>query len=99
MPQHFRAITVASVLLCAAASAQAATEITWWHSMTGALGERVAGLADQFNKSQSNYKVNAVYKGAYDESMSANRCRPRLRPTVPAMRPTSCRYSRSAPPP
>jgi sn-glycerol 3-phosphate transport system substrate-binding protein len=71
MPQHFRAITVASVLLCAAASAQAATEITWWHSMTGALGERVAALADQFNKSQSNYKVNAVYKGAYDESMSA----------------------------
>jgi sn-glycerol 3-phosphate transport system substrate-binding protein len=54
-----------------AASAHAVTEITWWHSMTGALGERVAGLADQFNKSQSEYKVNALYKGGYDESMSA----------------------------
>src|SRR6195952_1766998 len=39
--------------------------------MQGALGERVAALADQFNKSQSEYKVNAVFKGAYDESMSA----------------------------
>ena len=71
MQHRIRAITVATVLLCAGASAQAATEITWWHSMTGALGERVAALADQFNKSQSDYKVNAVYKGAYDESMSA----------------------------
>ena len=71
MQHRIRAITVAAVLLCAGASAQAATEITWWHSMTGALGERVAALADEFNKSQSEYKVNAVYKGAYDESMAA----------------------------
>ncbi|NDP60908.1 MAG: sn-glycerol-3-phosphate ABC transporter substrate-binding protein UgpB, partial [Oxalobacteraceae bacterium] len=54
-----------------AASAQAVTEITWWHSMTGALGDRVAGLADQFNKSQSDYKVNAAFKGNYDEAMAA----------------------------
>jgi sn-glycerol 3-phosphate transport system substrate-binding protein len=27
-------------------SAQAATEIQWWHAMGGALGERVAEIAD-----------------------------------------------------
>ncbi|MGH8810270.1 MAG: sn-glycerol-3-phosphate ABC transporter substrate-binding protein UgpB, partial [Noviherbaspirillum sp.] len=61
----------ASMLAMMTASAQAATEITWWHSMTGALGERVAGLADQFNKSQSEYKVNPIFKGSYDEAMAA----------------------------
>ncbi len=59
--------------LCAATltSAHAATEITWWYSMTGALSDRVLGLADQFNKSQSEYKVVATYKGGYDEAMAA----------------------------
>ena len=52
-------------------SAHAVTEITWWHAMTGALGERVNGLAEQFNKTQSDYKVTAVYKGSYDEAMAA----------------------------
>ena len=32
-------------------SAQAATEIQWWHSMTGALGDRVNDIADKFNTS------------------------------------------------
>lgn len=52
-------------------SAYAVTDITWWHSMTGALGERVVGLADQFNKSQSDYKVTPVFKGSYDEALAA----------------------------
>jgi sn-glycerol 3-phosphate transport system substrate-binding protein len=52
-------------------SAYAVTDITWWHSMTGALGERVVGLADQFNKSQSDYKVTPVFKGNYDEALAA----------------------------
>jgi hypothetical protein len=51
-------------LLAGANLAHAATEISWWHSMTGALGERVAALADEFNHSQSEYKVNQVFKGA-----------------------------------
>lgn len=54
-----------------AGSAQAVTEISWWHSMTGALGDRVSGLAEQFNKSQSEYKVTPVYKGNYEEAMAA----------------------------
>ncbi len=52
-------------------SAHAAVEVQWWHSMTGALGDRLNNLADRFNKSQSDYKVVPVFKGAYAESMSA----------------------------
>ncbi|MEO5692459.1 MAG: sn-glycerol-3-phosphate ABC transporter substrate-binding protein UgpB [Usitatibacter sp.] len=51
--------------------AQAQTEIQFWHSMGGALGDKVASLAEQFNKSQNQYKVVAVYKGSYPESMTA----------------------------
>lgn len=52
-------------------TAYAATEITFWHSMEGALGDRVNGLVSDFNASQSDYVVNASYKGAYGESMNA----------------------------
>jgi sn-glycerol 3-phosphate transport system substrate-binding protein len=71
MSISIRAIAAACALLGASSFAHAATEIAWWHSMTGALGERVASLADEFNRSQNDYKVNVVFKGNYDESMSA----------------------------
>src|SRR5436309_13560579 len=58
-------------LACAATTAQAVTEIQWWHSMTGANNDRVNALAKRFSDSQKDYKVNAVYKGSYPESMAA----------------------------
>ena len=51
--------------------AQAQTEIQWWHSMGGALGEWVNDLATEFNASQKDYKVVPTFKGAYDQSMTA----------------------------
>jgi sn-glycerol 3-phosphate transport system substrate-binding protein len=51
--------------------AQAQTEVTWWHSMGGALGEWVNDLAKDFNSKQKDYKVTPVFKGTYDESMTA----------------------------
>jgi len=54
-----------------AASAQAQTEIQWWHSMTGANNDKVNELAAKFNASQKDYKVVATYKGGYPESMTA----------------------------
>ena len=54
-----------------AANAHAQTEIQWWHSMGGALGEKLNDLATKFNASQKEYKVNAVFKGSYPESMTA----------------------------
>ena len=53
------------------ASAYAQVEIQWWHSMGGALGERLNGLADKFNASQKDYKVVTAYQGSYPESMTA----------------------------
>ncbi len=49
---------------------QAATEISWWHAMGGALGESVNDLAKRFNDSQSDYVVVPVYKGNYTETMT-----------------------------
>ena len=51
--------------------AQAQTEIQWWHSMGGALGEWVNDLAKDFNASQKDYKIVPTFKGTYDESMTA----------------------------
>ncbi|MFT4190309.1 MAG: sn-glycerol-3-phosphate ABC transporter substrate-binding protein UgpB [Comamonas sp.] len=61
----------AGLTLAAALPALAATEIQWWHSMTAVNNEWVNDLARQFNESQSDYKVVPVYKGSYDESMTA----------------------------
>ena len=51
--------------------AQAQTEVQWWHSMGGALGEWVNDLAKEFNSSQKEYKITPTFKGSYDESMTA----------------------------
>ncbi|MFT9636401.1 sn-glycerol-3-phosphate ABC transporter substrate-binding protein UgpB [Alcaligenes phenolicus] len=58
-------------LIASIGTAQAATEIQFWHSMEGALGERVNALVKDFNASQSDYQVKASYKGNYGESMNA----------------------------
>jgi len=52
-------------VLAGAQGAAAQTEIQWWHAMGGNLGEVVNELAAGFNKSQSEYKVNPVFKGSY----------------------------------
>ena len=65
---HAAALAAATLL---ALPAQAQTEIQWWHSMTGALGDRVTEMATGFNASQKDYKVVPVYKGSYPESMTA----------------------------
>ncbi len=57
--------------LAMAGTAHAQTEIQWWHSMGGALGEWVNDLANDFNASQKDYKVVPTFKGAYDQSMTA----------------------------
>ena len=54
-----------------ASNVHAQTEIQWWHSMGGALGEKLNEVATKFNASQKDYKVNAVFKGTYPESMTA----------------------------
>ena len=69
--RRLASIAVALALAGAATGAQAVTEIQWWHSMTGALNDKVNEIATKFNASQKDYKVTPVYKGQYDESMTA----------------------------
>ena len=70
IPGYARA-AVAVALFGVAVSASAQTELQFWHSMTGALGDRVTDLAKRFNDSQKDYKVVPVFKGTYPESMAA----------------------------
>jgi sn-glycerol 3-phosphate transport system substrate-binding protein len=52
--------------------AQAATEIAWWHAMSGELGKQVEKLAADFNASQSDYRIVPSYKGNYTETVTAS---------------------------
>ena len=67
LPRLLSLATMAAIT----STASAATEISFWHSMEGALGERVHEVVEGFNKTQSDYKVVATYKGNYGESMNA----------------------------
>ena len=62
---------VALLATALASPVQAQTEIQWWHSMGGQLGEWVNSLAKGFNDSQKDYKVVPVFKGSYPESFAA----------------------------
>ncbi|WP_445928374.1 sn-glycerol-3-phosphate ABC transporter substrate-binding protein UgpB [Methylobacterium sp. CB376] len=48
----------------------AATELQLWHSLDGANGALVARIAEEFNASQSTYRVITIYKGPYAETIN-----------------------------
>jgi sn-glycerol 3-phosphate transport system substrate-binding protein len=52
-------------------AALAATELQWWHAMTGANNDVVVKLAEEFNAAQSDYKIVPAYKGSYPDTMNA----------------------------
>lgn len=67
--QRFAVGLAASITLLSSSAAFAQTEITWWHSMGSALGEKLEKIVADFNASQSEYKVVPSYRGEYEESM------------------------------
>ena len=88
-----KSMIAALALGFAATAAQAQTEIQFWHSMGGALGDKVNDLATKFNASQKDYKVVPGLQGHLPRVHDrGDRGLPRR-----AMRRTSCRSSRSAP--
>ncbi|ANK81172.1 MAG: sn-glycerol-3-phosphate ABC transporter substrate-binding protein [Rhizobiales bacterium NRL2] len=62
---------IAAAAMVFAGTAQAASEIEWWHAMGGKLGEKVEEIAQKFNASQDQFSVKPVYKGNYTETMTA----------------------------
>jgi sn-glycerol 3-phosphate transport system substrate-binding protein len=71
---HSRKLTaglLATSALLGAGSAQAQTEIQWWHAMTGANNDVIVRLAEEFNASQKDFKVVPAYKGSYADTLNA----------------------------
>jgi sn-glycerol 3-phosphate transport system substrate-binding protein len=63
------AAAIAAAVSCGPALAQ--TEIVWWHAHGGQLGETVNSIAEQFNASQSEIVLTPVFKGGYEDTLTA----------------------------
>jgi len=68
--RRFAAAGAAATMLAFATPAGAVTEIQWWHAMGGELGQKLEKVANDFNASQSDYKIVPVFKGSYPEAMT-----------------------------
>ena len=64
-------VIAALALLAGAAYAKNKTEIYFWHAMDGQLGGAVGELVKQFNETQEEFVVKALYKGTYPEVMAS----------------------------
>ncbi len=64
-------LTTSAILGALTSPAWAQTEITFWHAMGGSLGETVNQMATDFNASQSDYVITPVFKGTYEETLTA----------------------------
>lgn len=64
-------IGAVTALSLAGAAQAAPKEINFWHAMGGQLGEITDKFAADFNASQSEYQINAIYKGDYTETMTS----------------------------
>ena len=64
-------VFVVAIAAALSFSAQAQTQIQWWHAMPGPLGEWINDLAKDFNASQKDYVVVPTYKGTYGEAFTA----------------------------
>jgi sn-glycerol 3-phosphate transport system substrate-binding protein len=66
-----RAAAAVALTLALATPAHAATEIQWWHAMTGPNNDVVVKLANDFNASQSDYRIVPTFKGSYADTLNA----------------------------
>ena len=60
---------------CPTAAPTGPVEISFWHGMSGPLGDELTRLTDAYNSSQGNVKVNLVqdsYEGTADNYFAAN---------------------------
>src|SRR5271170_1925706 len=68
---RFLRLAAAATVLAMASPALAATDIMWWHAMSGELGRQLEKLASDFNASQTEYRIVPSYKGNYTETVTA----------------------------
>jgi sn-glycerol 3-phosphate transport system substrate-binding protein len=81
---RFLQLAAVAVVVMSASPAWAATEIMWWHAMSGELGRQLDKLAADFNASQAEYRIVPSYKGNYTETVTAAifAFRSRSQPTI-----------------
>ncbi len=65
--RYFLGAAASLALLAGTAQAQAPVEIQWWHAMTGVNNDVINKLSNDFNASQSQYKIIPSYKGQYPD--------------------------------
>src|SRR5581483_10796980 len=70
-PPMLKKVLLAVAFLCAASPALAAKELELWHAMRGPSADEMGRLVEQFNASQSEFRVVATYKGSYEETLAA----------------------------
>jgi sn-glycerol 3-phosphate transport system substrate-binding protein len=61
----------ALALVFSATTSLAATDITWWHGMSGKNGDVINEVAKKFNAAQSACSLTPVSKGTYEENLAA----------------------------
>src|ERR1700745_1230265 len=69
--QFGAAAAVTTTLAFAGSPAHAVTEIQWWHAMTGPNNDVIVKLANDFNATQSDYKIVPSFKGSYADTLNA----------------------------
>ncbi len=69
--RQFGAASAVAATLALATPAHAVTEIQWWHAMTGPNNDVVVKLANDFNASQTDYKIVPTFKGSYADTLNA----------------------------
>ncbi len=74
MPASFlkRLLTAAVLCLLPTLASAAPIQIQFWHGMGGELNDITNDLVKKFNASQDKYAVVPVYKGTYDQVMTAS---------------------------
>lgn len=63
-------LLAAGALVGSTVAARAATEIQFWHAMTGGNGDKLNQIVDGFNQSQPDFKVVPVFKSSYAEALN-----------------------------
>ncbi|WP_336278913.1 sn-glycerol-3-phosphate ABC transporter substrate-binding protein UgpB [Bartonella sp. CB175] len=69
MSRYYFSIAIFTIAIAIATSSFAQTEISFWHSMSGELGSQTESFINDFNASQSEYKIVPSFRGEYEESM------------------------------
>src|SRR3954454_16986434 len=68
---RFLQVIAALAALSLAAPVRAATDIAWWHAMSGGPGRQREKLTSDFNASQPAYRGVPISKGSYTDTVTA----------------------------